>query len=161
MPNSINPDYDDAHEIVRLYWEEGLSKKQAVVQSGVYTESTAERLWQEVWEKGSNGKYKCENIQKAYRDFKDRIVPFVKSQMPELIDEYLDIAKGASDDSERRKAIKFILETVGGFTKTQEFQMEIQSRFDEMGPEELVEYIESLPGVQVDERQFMAGMFAD
>lgn len=154
---ALNPSYDDAYEIVRLYWEEGLSKKDAVIQSGCYAEETANKHWNKIWAK-DNGRYKCGNIQKAFEEFKERIVPRVRRKLPELVDEYLKLCQGKNSNKEKRKAIKFLLETVGEFVKGEELTIKDESRFAQMGPEEMLEFFEQMPGVEVDSTEFISGM---
>lgn len=155
----VSPDYEKAYDIIKLYWDEGLSKKEAVSRCGHYSEGTVETQWRQFWKKDEDGQFKIDTMEEAMNDFKDRIIPFAQGKLPKLIMEYLEIAQTASDESERRKAIEFLLETVGEFTKTEKLQMEIQNEFEQMGPEELMEYLKDLPGVVVDEQEFVAGMF--
>lgn len=157
---AVNPDYETAYDIVRRFWEEGLSKKQAVMQSDTYSENVAKSHWRQFWRKDEDGQLMIDTMEEAMSDFRDRIIPFAQSKLPKLIMEYLEIAQTASDESERRKSIEFLLETVGEFTKTEKLQMEIQNEFEQMGPEELMEYLKDLPGVTVDEQEFISGMFA-
>lgn len=157
---AVDPDYETAYEIVKNYWEEGVSKRQAVMNCDAYSEKTVESHWRQFWEKDEDGQLRIDTMEEAMSDFRDRIIPFAQSKLPKLIMEYLEIAQTAGDESERRKAIEFLLETVGEFTKTEKLQMEIQNKFEEKGPEELLEYLEDLPGVEVDEQEFIAGMFA-
>lgn len=156
----LKPDYETAYKIVQKYWDEGYSKRQAILEADVYGESTVKNNWRDIWEKNEEGEFVLDSMEEAMNDFKDRIIPFAQSKLPKLIMEYLEIAQTSSDSSERRKAIEFLLETVGEFTKTEKLQMEIQNEFENMGPEGLLDYIKGLPGVEVDEQEFVSGMFA-
>lgn len=157
---AVNPDIDAAKEIVRLYWEEGLSKKAAVKECGHYKNSTAEANWTDIWAKGPNGEYLCDNIGRAMREYQERVQPFVRSRLPELIDEYMDLAKSSTKDKEKRKSIQFLLETVGKFSKRKEIEIEKRTKFEQMGAEEFIEYLETVPGVYVDKEEFVAGIMS-
>ncbi|MCF8012423.1 MAG: hypothetical protein K9L56_14215 [Clostridiales bacterium] len=154
---AVNPSYEDAYKIVKLYWEEGLSKKDAVIQSGAYSEASAKKHWKYIWEK-EDGEYRCGNIQKAFEEFKERIVPRVQRKLPELVDEYLKLCRQNPDPAEKRRSIQFLLETVGDFVKGKELTINESGKFDNMGPEEMIEFFEKMPGVEVDSKELISGM---
>ena len=156
---ALNPSYDDAYKIVKLYWEDNLSKKEAVIHSGVYTQKSAINNWTKVWEQDDSGNYVCPNINKAFQDFEERVVPFVKRRIPQLVDEYMKLCRTSPDPAERRRAIEFILETVGDFVKGKKLDIEMRNKFMDMGPEEFLEYLESMPGVSIKKEEFFAGLF--
>lgn len=146
---------DTAEKIMNLFWEAGLSAKQAICRA--YDEEQpdikrVEPFWREIWESPDMQERKAD-----WATSNEKVVEGVKSKTPQVLDAMMDIALGDPDDvsaRERLKAQKFLSE-VGGIGPKKEIEISQSSKFQDMGVEEMIEYFESIPGIEVDEAEFL------
>lgn len=143
---------ENAADIVDIYYRQGVRPKVAIreVLGDELVESygldeTAK--WKNAWSLPSV----CEELSSLKGD---ELKQAMSNRTAANILSLEQLAERTDNDQVEYKIRKYLAESQG-YTKTEKVEIEHSSKFDQMGAEELMEWLESIPGVSVNQEELV------
>lgn len=139
-----------AEDIVDRYYSEGLTPKQAI--EDVFGPELCDSMnllnrWKEVWNSGAV----CKELSR-YRG--DKLQEALQNRTSSNLLKLEQLAEQTGKDDVEYKIRKYLAEAQG-ITKTDKVEIEHSGKFDDMGAEEMIEWLENIPGVNVDQKELI------